>query len=105
MVKPHRGASQPHHWVAYSLTTGRVMFPARENGWFARLRVCGIDPARLLEAPLRLCIPCRPDQGPRDPAAGGRVDRRRFIRNDGLLQNEEPAKRFVLPIDSHEIRH
>ena len=54
MVKLYRSDAHPNHWIAYSLETGWILFPARENGWESRRPVCGLDPVHLRQVPARL---------------------------------------------------
>jgi len=56
MFKLYRSAVHANHWIAYSGTTGWMMFPARENGWRDRRPARGVDPVHLREVPLRLAF-------------------------------------------------
>jgi hypothetical protein len=54
MFKLYRSAIHANYWIAYSASTGWIMFPAREDGWRDRRPGRGLDPVHLREVPMKL---------------------------------------------------
>ena len=52
----YRSATHPLHWFAYTLASGWVVFPARQNGWEERRAARGLDPLHLRQVPLRMAF-------------------------------------------------
>jgi hypothetical protein len=53
-MKLYRSKKYPTKWIAYSRTTGWVVFPAEVDGWGKREPARGIDPIDIREVPLQL---------------------------------------------------
>jgi hypothetical protein len=56
MFKLYRSAAHTNFWIAYSSSTGWIMFPARGDGWRDRRPARGLDPLHLREVPARLAF-------------------------------------------------
>ena len=46
--------TKDHHWFAFSLKTGWVVFPAEAGGWENRQPAVGMDRLNMREVPLRM---------------------------------------------------
>ena len=53
-MKLYRSRVHPHHWVAYAVATGWVVFPAKVNGWEERRPAADPELLQLQEIPLWL---------------------------------------------------
>jgi len=53
-MKLYRSHKYPTQWIAFSVETGWVTFPAELAGWRKRQPARGIDPIDIREVPLRM---------------------------------------------------
>ena len=50
----YRSPAHQHHWIAWSDSSGWLVFPAKFNGWQERQPYPGVPPSNLQKVPLWL---------------------------------------------------